>query len=467
MSRIHIVKMVIETQSPLSIAAGIRETGFDTELIRDVNHLPVIPATAIAGVWRGLCQQNYGDELANTWFGTIFQRSKLAISNARLLNKKGELPQTYCPENEIADDEILKLCHQNRPHHRERVAINDRGAAKNKGKYDQILLPKGIRFALTLHWNSENNELGTGEWQKLQALWLDRRFAFGSSTRNGLGQIKIVSYESRAFDLSLGSGSAEQMRKFKSQLARQAPDFTMRRANTSILLAEIPLKAKDNWRCGRGIELLNSKNGSDHKSVAIISYSEPVVKWQNGHASVIKNQPMLCGSGVKGMIAHRLAYHYRKHSGEWSESLAEAGSEQWSARPQGLNELLGFAADNSQNAGQAGQFYIDDSEIDYQHTILRHHNSIDRFTGGVRQGALYTEELLYQPEFTLRLWVNNKLKLNEKLKKALQDTIEDIRSGMLPIGAGSGRGASLIRADLSKNVQINLDAISDPAEGAL
>ncbi|MEZ9922386.1 hypothetical protein AB4342_19940, partial [Vibrio breoganii] len=91
-------------------------------------------------------------------------------------------------------------------HHRDRVAINDRGVAKETGKFDQILLPKGIRFAITLQWNNleraDGIELTEQSWLNLLQLWFKREFAFGSSTRNGLGRIKIVASETQQIELT-------------------------------------------------------------------------------------------------------------------------------------------------------------------------------------------------------------------------------------------------------------------------
>ncbi len=77
--------------------------------------------------------------------------------------------------------------------------------------------------------------------------------------------------------------------------------------------------------------------------------------------------------------------------------------------------------------------------------MIRQHNSIDRFTGGVRQGgALFNEQLLYQPEFTLKLWVTPDNAVSSALSQAILDTLDDLKHGLLPLGAGSGRGASLV-----------------------
>ena len=74
----YLTRLVIETQSPMAINSGNRETAFDAQLARDNNGLPYIPATAIAGVWSHIADSleinNY-----QSWFGSTELRSALTI----------------------------------------------------------------------------------------------------------------------------------------------------------------------------------------------------------------------------------------------------------------------------------------------------------------------------------------------------------------------------------------------------
>ncbi|TKF93223.1 hypothetical protein FCV76_23670, partial [Vibrio sp. F13] len=147
----------------------------------------------------------------------------------------------------------------------------------------------------------------------------------------------------------------------------------------------ISLKALDNWRCGRGVELLSKPNKSLNHSVNVITYSEPVVIWKGTQAEIIPFCPVVCGSSIKGMLAHRIAFHYRKHAKQWAETAGDAENEIWQKRPEALKALLGYA-DNDHDQSVAGSLWVEDADIEYEHIVIRHHNSIDRFTGGVRKG---------------------------------------------------------------------------------
>lgn len=459
MSQVFVTKLLLETQSPMAINTGSREEGFDAQLARDVNGLPYIPASAIAGVWGHLVVKHFDIGLRDKWFGTTSQASTLVIANAIVHDTDNQPVTALMPDHKIENDPLLRMLALERPHHRERVAINDRGVAKQTGKFDQLLLPKGVRFSVTLKWTTQKRQdeqqLTNKEWEDLLSLWHDHQFAFGSSTRNGLGRIKVVSCEQKSFDLSDGrqTGKALQTLLNKRDIHGKAlPELAKTKTE---LLATLPLQALDNWRCGSGTSLLGENN--TEASIALISYSEPQIQWKGNQAKVVPNQPVLCGSSIKGILAHRIAFHLRRYTGEWAEDLAEASHEKWQEAPKQLQQLFGYAADKEQ--GQAGKLYVEDAEIEFDHTVIRTHNKIDRFTGGVQQGALFSEELLYQPKFTLKIWLEQDTRLDSAMQNALRDTIEDLQLGLLPMGAGSGRGTSLVMPQAHKSWTFNLPLI--------
>jgi hypothetical protein len=67
------------------------------------------------------------------------------------------------------------------------------------------------------------------------------------------------------------------------------------------------------------------------------------------------------------------------------------------------------------------------------------HNAIDRFTGGVRDRLLFSEELLWQDEMELALLIHT-ARLGEDARQALRLALDDLISGRLALGAGAGKG---------------------------
>lgn len=468
-NNIKVLKLMLETASPMAIHTGNREVGFDNQLVRDVNGLPLIPATAFAGVWRHLAEDAFAhlssakpsSTSIDSWFGKAngdeSQASRLMISNGVMLDSQHQVVKPYTAKDKLEKDALLRVCLHERPLHRERVSINDRGVAVDGAKFDQVLLPTGVRFALTVQWPATG--VSIDEQTLLLSLLNDKRFALGASTRNGLGQLNVV--YSELVDIDLGKG-AEAGKKLQTAISKPCNPLnelakSCYQNNSNQLLASLPLKALDNWRCGSGTQLLGPQPESG--SVGIISYSEQTITWQNNRASMTERQPVLCGSSVKGMLAHRIAYHYRKHTQKWAHTMANDAHQDWQARPAELGDLLGFI-DGDTKTAQAGRLIVLDSPVRHDHTVIRTHNSIDRFTGGVRDGALYSEELLYQPTFELQLYLTPGEPLSDELNGALLDTLNDIKFGLLPIGAGAGRGTSMVMPDSSKTWQVNESLLS-------
>lgn len=545
LKHIHIAKLVIETTSPMAINSGQRETGFDAELARDASGLPTIPATAIAGVWSHIiesitCEKEdelAAEQLKERWFGNTDQSSSLTINNGRVHNSNNQPVSVLLTPEEISNDTLLTLLANPAPLHRERVSLNDRGVAKDTGKFDQVLLPTGTRFSITLRFDDrprkDNEQLTEEGFNKLLEAWFDPRFAFGSSTRNGLGKIKIIAGSISTINLENNiEASAEIKEALENQPKTLNSEFENKQQakQQAKLLANLPLQALDNWRCGTGSERLvdagkpdrqnnvkvatlqatptkpaekeivskkggkghKGKKGSKHtssaKAVSVsartatishssiasnssqtdfgkpdevgnihsLSYSEKVIEWNGitagSQATLSKPKAILCGSSIKGILAHRIAFHYRKHEKIWAESkeMANCTHEEWETRPVELKELLGLADEEDNKNSAAGKLWVDDCELEFEHTVIRTHNQIDRFTGGVRKGALYTEELLYQPKFTLKLFIDPSATLSPSLRNAFKDTLNDIELGLLPIGAGSGRGNSLVLPNKSE-----------------
>lgn len=447
MSTLWLNRYVIETTSPMAINSGRRETGFDTQLARDANGLPYIPASSFTGVWRHLVQDILGEDHAKQWFGSLEQDEaqkkiaastpKLHIQHGLLLDGNGKVVLGLLPSEAIEKDALLQRLLDVRPHYRDHVRINDRGVAEEHGKFDQILLPKGVRFCIDVRW--QGAEGFNPSWKAIQDLLAHPSFALGASTRNGLGRFKIIANSTEKLELMNNPKAGEKLTAFVKRKKLPSKTDIVLKENTPF--ATLELSALDTWRCGKGSRPL-SKVADAHTYP--FTYSEPYISWQGDQATwQDKPQAILCGSSIKGMLAHRLAYHYRRLTQQFAESMAAAKHAQWQQRPDELRELLG---DASQEEGRllAGKLIVEDVVVSNVNPMVRTHTSIDRFTGGVRDGALYSEEVLWQPQFTVKLHLLPNTVLSPELKEALTATLEDLKLGLLPLGAGSGRGSSLV-----------------------
>ena len=290
----------------------------------------------------------------------------------------------------------------------------------------------------------QGDESFEASWQQVEELLTHPQFALGASTRNGLGRFKIIANETKRLEPQGNPSAGAELTQFIRR--EQLPSTRSLKDSTQQVFATLELKALDVWRSGKGTRHFGKAD--DHTDSFV--YSEPYIEWQ-GQQGIWQEKPqaVLCGSSVKGILAHRLAYHYRRLTGAYAEDMAGESHSSWQKRPDALRDLLGDdTQDNDKHL--AGRLIIEDVVVEDVQPMVRTHNSIDRFTGGVRMGALYSEEVLWQPHFTLKLQVVPGTRISPQLKEALEATLADLREGLLPLGAGSGRGNSLVIGNTDK-----------------
>ena len=132
-----------------------------------------------------------------------------------------------------------------------------------------------------------------------------------------------------------------------------------------------------------------------------------------------------------------MLYHLNRLNGVFADQLSPDELLVKAQRHGELANLLGFS-DN--DMAQAGYLYVEDTIVNGEQLQVRHHNHIDRFTGGVRNSALFAEELLYQPSFRLTVNIDKNYPLSETLQQAVNETIYDLKQGLLAIAGGTSRG---------------------------
>ena len=199
---------------------------------------------------------------------------------------------------------------------------------------------------------------------------------------------------------------------------------------------------------------------------------EQLVDWASGTGDVKSHKKIMLipGSSVKGALSHRTAYYYNKEKEIFADKLPEGKT---------INDYVGknnpavvalFGSEGVKVEGkmegkQRGNVLISDIVVvkDLSGKYLNH-VSIDRFTGGAIDGALFTEEVLYAKGqvIPLKLLVNKEAFLDAKndkgevvrkgedVQKAFENALDDICSGLLPLGGGVNRGNGCFKGTWSK-----------------
>ncbi|MGH9798910.1 MAG: RAMP superfamily CRISPR-associated protein, partial [Blastocatellia bacterium] len=488
----HVARVVLQSATPLSIGTGETDGVFDNLLVRDANGLPTIPGSSLAGVlrhlyWRVHESDKKEDEATQT--NRLFGQAKKRKAEASQAQEDNDEAQTESPsllnvswgflhsredvpveglQPDIADskDEVIQDALQTIPIKRDHVKLNHRGAsdAAKQGKFDRVSLTKGHRFSVELSlWGTLDDEM---LWNKVLALLKRPDFRLGGGTRRGLGKLELIRCYQGYFklgetDARNGASEFERFSRLNTSLAdttelRAEPLPEASHSLESIILHLQP--ETEGYRFGGGNEPLDT-SADEQNAPDFMPVTEPVVAWNNT-GCITQRQLVIPASSIKGALSHRTAYHYNRLSGRHSDKQPGEPDDAYQKRMQdyldnslAVRILFGYVdpktKGHDEEIAHIGCVIFDDLHLDkdYQRSLQIAHNGIDRFTGGVRESVLFSEEVVTHsqswPALTLTLTLSRAqlTKLDRYILPALQCALDDLTKGRLSLGAGGGRGA--------------------------
>lgn len=459
-THLHVARLVLEAQSALSIGARAGGERDDLILVVDAAGLPTLPASGLAGALRAAVRAQHGLDMADRVFGHLAaggQRSRLFLSwgvchgaDDRPLETVASELQSPRWHSELVQ-RLRALAQQ--PEKRDRVALDHRGTARPTGKFDRSVVPRGTRFTLELRMASASADCP--DWQAVLALLLRDGLRVGGATRAGLGRLRVQRAHARSFDLRQPE-QAQALRELPARFdeSHRLPRLTLPEpataaTNTAVVSARIELQALAYLRIGQGEGALQPRK--DDSAHLLTQKTEQVVHWQPGaqgdSGSLRRSGPLLPAASIKGALASRCAFHALRHRGDWLEQrLGDGEPEALASFDKNLEvpevqALFGFAS--GQQGARAGRVLIDDVWLDKpgpQGLGRLTRNVIDRFTGGVREHLLFSEEALYRPRFCVDLKIRQPEVVPAAARRALREALDDLVSGLLPLGAGSSHG---------------------------
>ncbi len=466
LKQFYLARLSLEAVTPLSITSGGADGVFDVSLVRDANGLPALPGSAIAGVLRHLYWQTYGEEAMREIFGyqerVEGELSRLHVSWGAIQNSEGKPVEGLLlgeSGTERKTDSLLKaaLDAGEDPVHRDRVRIGHRGAAAKTAKFDRTVLSAGYRFSAELSlWSDKKND---DHWQQVLDLLRHPLFRLGGGTRAGLGRIKAVSVHTAHFDLG-----CENDRKRFSDLGRglsevaglsKMEQHSGHKQEARFLIATITLRPRSFWRIGQG-DTPHKFDRKEKKPADLLPKVEPRVIWEDGKARICGAELLIPASSIKGVLAHRTAYHANRlaQPPRWAEEIKNLADYDKSDHWPEVRELFGYARDDKttkegEKAGQAGHLFLDDTFLSFTTNDLElmMHNAIDRFTGGVREHMLFSEELVWKKEIAVKFTIDIQ-GISDGARNALRLALDDLIKGRLAIGGGSGKGHGFCEGDI-------------------
>lgn len=445
--------VIIEAKTPLKVGGGKNDLFLDAPVQRDWNGLPMILGTSVAGILRRAFEDNAGKDAANEIFGTKHKEngrgenekaskdenkkededllgSRLIVSNALLVDEKGRICEELLLEKSefLRYFDILPI--------RDHVAIGANGVAKDAGKFDEEVVFKGTRFKFSLELDGSKEE-----FERILNLLCDPTLRLGGGSSKGFGllgilEIKWGEFEPDRYSSSLNFSSDE----FVEFMPDSVADGNS--ARQKFIRYELKISPDDFFMFGSGF------GDKDADQTLVL---ESVIDYKNGRLS--KRKILIPASSVKGAVSHRTAFHFNKINKQFGEK-AKVGSENEAVR-----EIFGYEK-NKNDKGAKGKILISDCFLDYDEakdTKVFEHVSIDRFTGGAIDSALFQEKAAAKRDkFTIEILLRNDV-CGDKEKEALDNALgafeaalDDVVQGRLSLGGASTKGYGFFKGEVIK-----------------
>ncbi|MCD8213426.1 MAG: RAMP superfamily CRISPR-associated protein [Campylobacter sp.] len=414
--------IIIKAKTPLKVGSGDSDLFYDAPVQRDFNGLPMILGTSLAGILRA----KFKGEIANEIFGSDKNEfgSRLIISNALLVDENGKVCEELLLESKKS--EFIKIF--DRLPIREHTAIDEKGATKQGSKFDEEVVYKGTMFKFSIEFLAQNDD-DELKFQDVLNTLSDPTLRLGGGSSKGFGSFDVESIKTAEVDLKEYSSSLNydvNWKKHKLNLADKS-DF---------IKYELRLTPDDFFVFGSGF----GDNDVDQ-----IPVFEKVVDYNKRALS--DEQILIPASSIKGALAHRTEFHdYKFMLDSGSDEYKETGDENAAVR-----EIFGYKKDKNDNDGRKGKILISDCFKNFDNnTKVFEHVSIDRFTGGAIDGALFQEKTLATKEqFDIEILIKNDAKENELC--AFEKALLDVSDGLLPLGGATTKGHGFFNGEVRKN----------------
>lgn len=436
----YLAKIVLEADSPFNISTGRDNLETQSPAIRDINGLPYLPSSSIAGVLR----HAIGEETAKSFFGSLESNtgSRIIFTDGVMIGKEGT-PLDGIVEIDFNDSFYRHFGKLPIRHH---VKINEKGTGVDKGKYDHEIVYKGTRFVFEIIMYSDGTD--QQQFEEVIEKLRDSNFALGGKTRRGLGRMKVVKCEKAILDLQKKedlNAYLDKSASLKEPFSRYEEMSTMATNPVGWTTYEMTLIPDDYF-------LFRSGESDDNRNA--IPMTEDYIQWDNNQKPrFVEGCVLLPGSSIKGAIAHRTAYHWNRLNPFYADGpLSFTGD-----RNPAIKTIFGYVdGDNARQGNCLTPDIIEEAPLNDSDKKLFNHVAIDRVTGGASQTALFSEQAVYRKgtEYSLNILVKNEALSDNIIREAFECALKDIVNGRLPLGGLTNRGYGIFSGTIKKNEEV-------------
>lgn len=417
-------------ESPLSIGAA-DSTTTDHDVVLDSRDLPIIPATSLAGVYRSY----FSEQTARDYFGYI---------------AKGE--------EHGGEQSVIRVYDATWVDGNNCVSTRDNVSLKNKVaqpglKFDRQIVEPGAKFRTYIEVLDVEKCLTRDIEEMIGAI--ERGYLlFGSKTTRGFGRTHVVSCLRRCFDLSAIEDRMQwldfQMFDDSSWPEPECDDLTLHInemtafSNKGEVLIELDLE-----QCGALSirEYSTEPNRPDFGQLYV-----------RGVSDAGDDVPVIPGTTWAGAFRDRYELFAGPNAAETLFGYVKPGIDADSATATAKSRIK-----FSESLVKGGQWK----------EITR--NSIDRFTGGTKDGALFTMRTYYYGKTQLMISIDcaDLNQLTNYLEPLLA-VIADLHNGFMAIGGLTAVGHGLFKIkdarliiDGNNYAGFYADLVGDNCEGLI
>ena len=451
----HLAHVVIEAKTPLIFGTGEKDIISDNMIAKDVNGLPYIPGTTIAGTLR----HTVGEQKAKSFFGnrdriegkeSEGKGSEIIFSEARILGpspagngmEPGRITAIEGFQHIDWSDSFYR--HFKELPVRQHVRISHKGAVDGSSKFDGQVIFKGTRFCFNIELvsDSQKDDLLKTVLDALN----DDSYAIGAGSRSGFGKIEVVSCLKTTFDLEskeISDGGLDRYLDTSSSLNCNLSGWESYTPgkNQSCIRYEITLTPEDFFLFG---------SGKSDSEADMTPAKEDFIVWDGGIPTFMESQIFIPGSSLKGALAHRTAFHYNKMNGIYADQYAYL-DDYTGKNNRAVSEIFGSEGVDGTGKVRGKALFSDIFEITRHTEKIVNHVAIDSFTGGAVDGALFSEKVTsISRENPLKTEILMDKDISEESIAAFESALKDLCSGMLALGGGSNRGNGFFTGKIRK-----------------
>lgn len=405
-----IYQLNITLRSPLAIGSGANEST-DRDVIVDASGAPLIPATSLAGVLRGYTAETRGVPVANAVFGYVPDSHE---AKKRAAEKDPAFTERVCPVR-VYDG---LYSGGGKPFF---ITTRDMAALRDKvgidgAKFDMEAVEPGACFTAYIELTKETVSYAEGpvtaylprEIEAALSAMHAGLLRLGTKTTRGYGEVSLTVKE-KTF-----TGVSDWL-DFD-----MADDDAWQGAEETDLTAPEALTLRLGLRLRGGISVREYTTAPGTKGETMPDYRQLSLHTADRNGCP---EPVIPGTSWAGAFRAR----YAEFAGE-KETEA----------------LFGFVHQKKKDGDdktQKARIVFSESRITGGVWKITTRNAIDRFSGGTKNGALYTEETYYGG--STELVISFPKEAGEIERSLLCACLADLHNGFLAVGGLTSVGRGL------------------------